>query len=67
MMVNLSFVFGMEDILVILYDVFVREVDFKDVIYEGLVGVKVILGGFSLEKVKKVKFERFREFMREIS
>jgi len=66
-MANLSLVLGMEDIPITLHDVLAREADLKDAIYEGPAGVKVIPGGLSLEKVKKVKGpERLRELTREI-
>jgi len=67
-MANLSLVLGMEDIPITLHDVLSGDAELRDAIYEGPAGVKVIPGGLSLEKIKKVKNpERLKGLIREIS
>lgn len=59
-MVNFSFVMGIDDVEIMIYDVFVGEVDIKDVIYlMSYENVDLILVVVDWEYVFKVDLRRF--------
>lgn len=60
-MANLGILMGIEHAPITLHNVLVGEVDVKDAVYEGPMGLKYIPAGLSLDKLRKIDFTRLKE------